>query len=121
MRVLIPLGVLLLFVAGCGSDSPTDPGGGKRVPFKKISGSDVRMAGFVEDVSGRDLVVYNTPVTVTDSTRIRGDNGTTLDAADLLVGMWAEVEGRLDGDGVVIADRIDVETRDDDRSDDMDS
>jgi hypothetical protein len=105
--LLLSLGVLFLLSA-CGPDI-TGPGGSK-VPFKTINGDQVLMAGYIEHKDFPVIFVFETAVYVNEMTEIVSGHGEPLGFEDLLVGSWVAIQASF-VEELVVADRIDVETR----------
>ena len=117
-------------LAGCGSGGGGGTGPG--VPNTgtiTVTGDDVEMTGYIQtvEVGKKELLVYDRTVKLHPKTTIEGDGGIPLTFEDLIVGMWTEIDGRVDksngqpppnpGDDnrriKVLADTIRVDTNDD--------
>ena len=78
--------------------------------------NEVRFEGLITAVDDDAIQVGSLWVWLTESTEIRGPGSPTVDG--LVVGARVEVRGRLADDGSIVADRIEIEDRDDDGDDD---
>ncbi|MDH3216672.1 MAG: DUF5666 domain-containing protein [Candidatus Krumholzibacteria bacterium] len=114
--LFIILSSLVCLVAGVSCDSGSDSvsnGGGECRQAKEIEDDRARVEGYIEDVGSSRLIVFATVVIVTPQTEITGEHGAGLQFSDLLVGMCVDVRGPLNAEGEVVAERIDVEDRED--------
>ena len=111
----------LLLIVGCSNSS--GPGGsGGRQGSVDVNGDDVNLEGFIESKQSESaMTVFGWTVLVDDNTEIEGETGDNLAFEDLVVGTWVHVQGKLTGSETVLAEEIEVETRDDDDDDGDDS
>jgi hypothetical protein len=105
------LGALTL-LAGCVTESTGPDGGGKNGAID-INNDRARLTGFIAEKSEGQIVVLSYVVLIVESTEIKGEQENQLLPTDLLVGMWVRVEGRIDRENVIVADEIEVDSRDD--------
>ena len=91
-----------------------------RIEIQDDGDDEVRLEGPITERGDSAVRVGAVWVLVTDATRIRDDEGTAA-FDDLLVGLHVEVRGTVDSTGQVVADRVEIDERDDDDSDDEDA